>query len=559
MNDKYGRARLVFAFALLAWLAAYAYWSLHSEVNWDEFSLLARASDSLREGRLLGGGRPGLGTLVLMPLVRECNDAVSAVRLARLSWAPFSIGIMVGLWLVLRRLFSGRDQADAHALMGVLLLVLTPNFLRFVVQVRTDQPAIAMGLLGGVALVGTRRRIPMSALAGVLFGVGYLFSQKLVYVAALVSLLAAADLLLKEDFRWRRELGRAVAVICGFFAVLAVFRVTVSLLWQPPSVTNIGGQMDVFRYYRETFGYLYYRRMLPGLLGPIALLGVQLVLIPAALRRGAKDRLTGLLSISVLGLGMGVAVFHAGAFPYFWMTLGLFPAAALAVGLPLVLRLPKWTKRSVFGLFWTLFLPTAVMIGVFQARDGQATQRASMAFVRANIPPRLDGFHATRALFCHNGDDPLPTFFSQNIQHRFGGDGGEEAIDQLIAEFRQRPIGFLINTWRLEEFPDRMRRFWADHYVPYSGAVHVAGTSLDETDPPRVEFEVIVPGEYAFHPSHSRSRIRIGAARLGKGDRIRLDPGVHTIDRTGLTGSAVFSLSLPTPPGDADDTFYRVF
>ena len=53
---------------------------------------------------------------------------------------------------------------------------------------------------------------------------------------------------------------------------------------------------------------------------------------PAPASAGAS-RPTLLLAFAVLALGAGVAAFHAGAFFYFWMTLGLFPAVAFALAL----------------------------------------------------------------------------------------------------------------------------------------------------------------------------------------------------------------------------------
>jgi len=522
--------RALAAVGLLIWLALHVYWSLRTEINWDEFALLARASDSLREGRLFGAGRPGLATLVLMPLVDGCKDAVSAVRLATF-----------------------------HALVGVALIALTPDFLRFAVQVRTDQPAIAMGLLGGALLLSSRQRPRVALSAGLLFGIGYLFSQKLVYVAAMVSLLAVADLLLKEDFRLRRELGRGLGVAGGFVVILVGYRGVISLLWEPPLILDVGGQMDVFRFYREVHGYRYYREMVPYLLGPIGLLAVQLVFVPSGLRRGGKDRLVGLLVIAVLALGLSVGLFHAGAFPYFWMTLGLFPAVALAIGLPLVLRLPKWTRRRILGPFWAVFMVTAVYVGTRMSVDGQATQRTTLEFVRANIPPELEGFHNTRALFCRDTVDPLPVLFAQDINATFTGEGAVEAAEQMIAEFRGRPIGFLIRTFRWRQFPESVRQFWDEHYVPYSGSLYLAGTSIDDTRAPQFDFEVIVPGTYAFYSSDTEALIWIGSAELGPGETIRLEAGYHRIDRSQSGRDALLALAIQAPPGPINDDFYRAF
>lgn len=510
----------------------------------------------MRGGRLLGGGRPGLATLVLMPLVDGCTDAVSAVRIARLWWAPFTLGILSGLWLTLVRLFSDRTQAASHALIGVSLLALTPNFIRFAVQVRTDQPAIALGLLGGALLLSSRNQIRLAIYGGLLFGIGYLFSQKLVYVAALVSLLAVGDLVLKEDFRLRREFGRVLAVTGGFLLALVVYLGLVSLLWESPVMMDLGGQMDVFRFYRESFGYTYYLQMLPRLIGLLGLLVILLSLLPSAVFRGGRDRVAGFLSLAVLALGVAVGMFHAGAFPYFWMTLGLFPAVALAIGLPLFLHLPKWTRRRVSVPFLVVFTLTAIYVGAVQSGDGQRVQRETMEFVQANFSPDLEGFQTTRALFCRDLDDPLPTLFSQNIKFRFWGENGPEAIEKFIVEFKQRPIGFLIQSYRLKQFPEAMRQFWDEHYVAYSGTVRLAGTSIDDTDLPTFKFEVLVPGAYVFYSNDIGTLLRIGSTELSPGDSIRLETGYHTINRSQAGGNALFALAIPEPPGPINDGIY---
>ena len=554
-----GRTQLPMTVGIMVWVALHVFWSLRAEINWDEFALLARAADTVREGVLHGGGRPGLATIVLLPLVGECSDAVSAVRLARLWWAPFSVAILVGLWLTLGRLFAGRQHAHVHALVGVLLVALTPNFMRFAIQVRTDQPAIALGLIAGAVLIARSRRLDFAVYAGLLFGAGYLFSQKLIYVGALVSLLALGDLLLRGEFEVRREALRVLAVCLAFFSVLAVFRVTVAAVWEPPPVTDLAGQMNVFQLYREAIGYRYYREMLPGLVGPIILLVVYLSMLGRALSRPGEARGPGLLSVAVLALGVAVGLFHAGAFPYFWMTLGLFPGIALAIGLPLLDPIQGPVRRVLMSTVFVVLSATAVAVGSYQSRDGQAVQRSTMRFVAANIPPELEGFQTTRALFCRDGKDPLPTFFGQNIIAAFQRGNGEEAAANLIAEFRGRPIGYLVHSFRMDEFPASVQEFWAEHYVPYFSAVHLPGFQLTGSQPEVVEFEVLVPGYYTFHAEKPGPGIQVNGEQTGPGDRIWLEAGFQEIRRLGEDARGLFALWVPEAPGSAGETFYSRF
>ena len=112
---------------------------------------------------------------------------------------------------------------------------------------------------------------------------------------------------------------------------------------------------------------------------------------------------------------------------------------------------------------------------------------------------------------------------------------------------------------RLEVFPERIRRFWAEHYVAYRGAVLLAGTSIVDSDPRPTEFEVLVPGAYAFYPSNAHSSIRVGNSTLAQGDTVWLENGYLSIDNSDVIGSALFVLAVPTPPGRNRDTFYRGF
>ncbi len=45
-------------------------------INWDEFVMLARAERTLQLGEVVGGGRPGLVTIVLTPFLRGCVDTI---------------------------------------------------------------------------------------------------------------------------------------------------------------------------------------------------------------------------------------------------------------------------------------------------------------------------------------------------------------------------------------------------------------------------------------------------------------------------------------------------
>jgi hypothetical protein len=167
--------------ALALWFATAHCAAIYTEaINWDELALMNRAQRTIEAGELRGGGRPGLGTLLFAPLVKGCDDEIAVIHVARWMTAAATAAYLIGLFVLLRNVLSGyRARPSLDAAFGVALLVCVPVFVRWSLQVRTDQWAIACGLWGGVALLASARRPALSLLAGALFGTGWLFTQKL--------------------------------------------------------------------------------------------------------------------------------------------------------------------------------------------------------------------------------------------------------------------------------------------------------------------------------------------------------------------------------------------
>ncbi|MBW2694239.1 MAG: hypothetical protein JRE57_16690, partial [Deltaproteobacteria bacterium] len=156
--------------------------------NWDEFGLFENASITHETGVLNGGGRPGLAQLVVLPLVADCDDEIEVLQRARLLWVFITLAYLIGVGVLVWYLKPERERRLADALLAVGLLALVPAFLEWSIQVRTDQIALAGGVWGGVALLVSTRRPILALVAGILFGIGLLSTQKLIYVAALIGL-----------------------------------------------------------------------------------------------------------------------------------------------------------------------------------------------------------------------------------------------------------------------------------------------------------------------------------------------------------------------------------
>lgn len=530
-------------------------------VNWDEFALLDRATVAARTHELRTGGRPGLGTLALVPLVEPCESEISAVRAARMLWLALTAALLAGLFALLCEAGRASPRRYANAALGTALLAGVPAFLRWSLQVRTDQIALAAGLWAGVALLASRRRPWLAALAGAGFGIGYLATQKLVYVAALVAVLVAAQ----ELGAGKRELARAArrAGACALvaFGVVLAFQLGVGAAYQVASGSLVDGTRNAFAFYRETLGFAHYRAMLPNLFPHgVMLLGLLFATSGAAQRREVSPALR--TAWAVLSLGALVAVVHAGAFFYFWMTLGLFPAVAFALAAD-----PIWSELRKR-------VPPADVIGVavvalvlagqtaFESRDlvrdTQSVQAASLAFVRRNFAPEDRGFQPEHADFCRRDPEPFPVYFSQLIQQRFSGPEAPANGAAFLDEFRARPVKFMVSSWRMNQFPPAIQSFWRENYVPYFASVWVAGRHIAGHAGDVLAPELIVGGRYRWLPHTAGTSVVIDGSRVAPGGVVDLAVGPHRVELDEDVDAGLLVLALHDAPGP-HGSFYKGF
>lgn len=520
-------------------------------VNWDEFALLAKARATFLSGQLQGGGRPGLATLAALPAVVHCEDAVSAVRRARYVWIVFTVLMGAGLWTLLRRACRRSAEPAIAATVGTGLLVLVPVFLRWSLQVRADHGAVAAALWAGVLALGPRRRGREALAAGLLLGIGYLFSQKAAYLGLLVGLLALGDVLIDRSWRTGRELGRALLAGLGGLAAVVLYRSVLGRVVHLPEPTTLRIAMSPFEYYRSTIGFNAYFGMLPSLL-PHAVLA--LLLAGVTWRdRGKEERARVLgLAWAVAGLGVTVGLFHAAAFPYFWMTLGVFPATALALGLDSILGLlPTPRERHVFvGLFGLALAIPALRASVLLLDDSQAAQRDALGFVARNFAPGDRGFHPESALFCRPDPEPFPTYFSQDITRLFYGPEAERSTAAFIQELRKRPVRFIVSSFRVFQLPPPVQKFFADHYVAYRDNVFVPGHLLEGPGGGEIRFDVVAGGRFRWwsNDEGSGACVRVDGQPSGPDGTWSLAAGEH-LARLSCGAQGWLALALRGPPG----------
>ncbi len=549
-------------------------------INWDEFVLLHHAAWSIDSGELRGGGRPGLAVLLVAPFVAGCEDEISVLRRVRLVWLGITFAFIAGLAVLLAQLRPESSRRWGDAVLGVALLACVPAFLVWSLQVRTDQIALAGGVWGGVALLASRRRPLLAVLAGLLFGLGILSSQKAIYVGGLVGVLVLGDLWRSRDTSFTREsrrgilcLGSLGLVLVGFYSLTphlfssdASSEVVASSIARLAPTRASGAyqfQMGVFDYYRQTIGFSRYVEMLPTLVPHFVLLAAMFWATWRGMARGTRIDEGLVLAWLILGLGSAVCLFHAGAFEYFWMTLGLFPAVAFVLARDslesLLAPLGAGLRRGIVIVFWGALLVPGALASANLLKDTQAVQRESLAFSHRNFSAQDTGFQIEAGLFCREDPHRFPPYFSQNINRLFGPQSRcETCAPDFIADFIEKQVKFVVASYRMAQFPPIVQQFWQENYLHYRSSVLVAG-KLFEGREESESFELVVDGEYLWLPHHPPAEIDIDGTRVTTGGRIHLARGRHVVRFEGGESPGILVLAMNEPPRAPLERFYRTY
>lgn len=542
-------AWIVLAVVGAAFVAHHIALIFHDRINWDEFLLLQRAEVAVKLGRIEGGGRPGLGVIALIPFVSGCSDPIDTINVVRLVWSVFTFALLAGTFALLQRAGRPSTHATPAAALGTACVAFVPVFVHWSVQVRTDQPAVACALWGGVALLASRDRPRLAAAAGLLVGVGYLFSQKAVYVAALCGLVALGHLWVNGGVHLAREARRCGWALVGALVAVLAYNLLVPLFWVPATATSLERGLDTFAYYRKLLGYRVYRSMVPTLY-PQILLGLAIVVATVlAYIRKLDERKRLLVALAIAAAGLGVGWFHAAAFPYFWMTLGLFVSVSIGLAWPSVATIlgrPSQVLLLVVGC-WLAYI--AVPYARSLLDQTQAPQRDSFAFIERSFPTTTPGFHADGGMFCRADPHPFHGYIRQNILSDFTGPGSEPRVAAFIDEFRKRPVSFVV-TNALELFPAEIQRFWSEHYVPYFAAVAVAGWSIAPGDTRSID--VIVPGRYRWRGAGS---LHVGTATVLPAADVVLLRGTVQVHNMG-TAPGMLTLAVRDEPHPSPGLFH---
>jgi hypothetical protein len=365
---------------------------------------------------------------------------------------------------------------------------------------------------------------------------------------------------------------RLLATVAAFLGLIAAFDAATTVGLEVPegqsalaSLTPsvVGKQLSEFDYYRKTIGFSQYLGILPSLV-PHALLLAALIAATIAGLLARKERMDGLwIAWATLALGGAVAAFHASAFAYFWMTLGLFPAVALAVSADSLRRaLPDGRERTaalVTAGLWLLLVSQGAVRAAEMSIDTQGVQRESLAFVHRNFESTDAGFHPEHGPFCRREDETLGLYFSQVLYRHFAGPHRETYARNFLGHFRERPVKFLLESFRLNQFPVEIRRFFAENYQPYRASVFVAGRRLEGDRGQPIPFELIAAGRYRWLPFQEPQIVRIGDQVLEPGQVAHFDAGQHAAEFSVEAGMGMLVLALDDPPSLAPLSFYKSY
>jgi hypothetical protein len=357
-------------------------------------------------------------------------------------------------------------------------------------------------------------------------------------------------------------LSRSTIAVVVMTATLGIYGFLVPEASHLASSGAVASGLETMRWTRESQGYRIYTVHAHRLVVHWVLFAV-LVLwsLRAIIRRETTDALPLTTCWLTLVLGVAVIMFHGSSFPYFLMTAGLFPALALSMAVRSPLALAGRMARPILVTLIAFAALQSAAESIEMLADTQWEQRETLRLVHESRLRERRGYHVEGALFCARDPDPLPTLFSQDIWRRFkNSPQAARATTDFINQFRERPVAYVVESYRLRQFPAEIRDFLAEHYVWYARSLYVAGFRIDLPPGARREIDVIVPGEYLWVPEFKERKlvILVGKDALPPAARISLDKGTHSVSghQSGTSGRLVLA-DLPPINRDGYPAFYH--
>jgi hypothetical protein len=373
----------------------------------------------------------------------------------------------------------------------VALLGLLPVFLEWSLQVRTDQLALAGGVWGGAALLASQRRPSLALAAGAALALGWLSSQKLAYVAALVGVLALARLF-ESGWNPRRELARAAFVGAGASSMWVGFRTLLSSRYElTPGhpARRASGAAAARLGVRPTAARCWDRRRAAAGTRAARLLALFAWVSARAFRSSARHDIA---AWGVLATDSPSGSSTPPRSPAFWMTLGLFPAVALALagsrsGASSCQASPQLTARrgrASVGV-WRCRPPSR---RCDQLEDTQAVSARASSSLQLRRRGQV-GFTRRRSSAARLRRSGAGSRTRSTGLRRPAAPGLRRSLRAHVPQGTHPLHGGIV---RLRQFPPELREFWAE-LPAYRASVYIAGRQL-RGPRGREPLRLIVPG-----------------------------------------------------------------
>jgi len=457
---------------------------------------------------------------------------------------------------------------EQRALLAVALLAFLAAFVTWSVQVRTDQAALAAATWGGALLLSESR--VRAAFAGVLLAASLLCTQKAIYVIGLGGILLltaswARAWPLAAGGRKVEMKSLAARIAWAAATAVAVIGLYVQIFPQTAHLASgdaVASGLEVMRWTRERQGYRIYTVHADRLLVHWSLFAMLVVWsVRTVVRKQASEVPLVATCWLVLLLGVVVIRFHGSSFPYFIMSAGLFPAIALALTAGRTLATTGRMAWHVLVAMIALAALQSVTEALEMLPDTQTEQRDTLRLIHESNLSNRRGYQIEGALFCAMDPSPIPPMFSQDIARHFhiSAQSAKNAAD-FIAEFRNRPIAYIVESFRLQRLPKTIRRFLGEHYVWYGKSLYLAGFRIEFASAGSRVVDVIVPATYRWtpDPTAASASIIVNERTLSAFEEIELQVGKHTVEATVIpTVGSLILADLPARERQGYPAFYH--
>jgi hypothetical protein len=114
-------------------------------------------------------------------------------------------------------------------------------------------------------------------------------------------------------------------------------------------------------------------------------------------------------------------------------------------------------------------------------------------------------------------------------------------------------VAFLVGTFRLEQFPPEVRRFWNERYVAYRDNVFVPGREVAGPAGSVIPFDVLVAGPYRWLPAIAEGApcLSLDGRALAPGEAVLLRAGLHDVALS-CAARGWLALAVRDAPGGQD-------